>query len=127
MIGCSYGGYFTLYTMAADTRIKVGYSIAAFNDKDYYSWVDWSYFKSAQYFQDAEVVALCVPRRLFVQVGKKDEVFNYEHALAEVERASEYYKEQGCSNNFVFSLWDGGHTMPDEDEGVNFLFATFEE
>ena len=32
MIGISYGGYYTLNTMAAEPRIKAGYSVAAFND-----------------------------------------------------------------------------------------------
>ena len=30
MIGLSYGGYYTMHTMAADTRIKAGYSNAVF-------------------------------------------------------------------------------------------------
>lgn len=43
MIGLSYGGYFTLHTMAADNRIKAGYCAGVFNDRDVYDWADWSY------------------------------------------------------------------------------------
>ena len=125
MIGCSYGGYYTLNTMAADTRIKAGYTIAAFNDKDVYDWLDWCYYKSALQFQDAELAALCAPRKLFISIGKKDEVFDYKTGLTEASRAERYYKNQGFEENFCFSLWDGGHTLPDDDKGIDFLFSAF--
>lgn len=125
MIGISYGGYFTLRTMALDKRIKAGYCIAVFNDRDVYPWSGWSYFGSALKFQDAEVAALCAPRRLYVQVGKQDDVFDYRSAVPEAKRAAEYYKSFESEENFKFSVWEGGHTVSDDDDGYDFLFQSF--
>ncbi|MBP3468314.1 MAG: prolyl oligopeptidase family serine peptidase [Lachnospiraceae bacterium] len=122
MIGLSYGGYFTLYTMAADTRIKAGYCAGAFNDRDIYNRADWCYKHSGQTFQDAEVAALCAPRKLFVQVGKEDKVFDYRSAVREAERVRPYYAVFGMAENFQLSVWSGGHTISDDDTGYEFLF-----
>ena len=123
MIGLSYGGYFTLHTMAAEPRIKAGYAAAAFNDRDKVAMADWHYFGSAGLFQDAEVAGLCAPRKLCIQVGKADPVFDYRYAVPEAERAAEYYKAGGCPENFVFDLWEGGHRISREDTGFDFLFG----
>ena len=124
MIGLSYGGYFTLHTMAADTRIKAGYCAGVFNDRDIYDWQDLCYKGSAVSFQDAEAAALCAPRKLYIQVGKKDTVFDYNSALPEIARVYEYYAVFGEENNFRFSLWEGGHTVSDSDEGYDFIFGS---
>ncbi|MBO5755698.1 MAG: acetylxylan esterase [Clostridia bacterium] len=123
MTGISYGGYFALHTAAADPRIKAVYAMACFNDRNVYSWYDWCYKGSACTFQDAEVAALCAPRKLFVSLGKADAVFDYQPAIAEAERAKRYFEACGCSENFVFDLWNGGHTMRDDDLGVDFLLS----
>lgn len=122
MIGLSYGGYFTLHTMAADERIKAGYAAGFFNDRDVYDWSDWCYKGSALTFQDAEVAALCAPRKLYISVGKQDPVFDYKSACAEAERVRDFYISCGCENNYCFSLWEGGHTIEDSDRGYDFIF-----
>ena len=123
MLGLSYGGYFTLHTMAADTRIKAGYSNACFNNRDHYTrFIDWCYKDAGYRFQDAEVAALCAPRKLFLTVGTTDTVFDYSHAIPEAERATDYYKAFGKEENLVFLVWEGGHTVNDTDEGFDFLF-----
>lgn len=124
MIGLSYGGYFTLHTMAADDRIKAGYAAGFFNDRNRYDWQDWCYQNSGNTFHDAEVAALCAPRKLFIQVGKGDKVFGFESAVSEAERAKEYYKAAGCEENFVFSLWNGEHTVSPDDTGYDFIFGS---
>lgn len=121
MIGISYGGYYTLHTMAADKRIKAGYAAAFFNSRDVYDWHDWTYPSSAFMFQDAEVAALCAPRKLFIQIGTDDNVFDYKSALPEIEKVEKYYCEFNAKNNFNFSLWDGGHTISDNDDGIDFI------
>ena len=127
MVGLSYGGYFALHTMAADTRIKASYCVAAFNDRDVYGFRDWCYKSSAELFQDAEVASLCAPRKLYIQVGKTDNVFDYQYALPEAERAEKYYKHLGAADNIRFSLWDGGHTLSDSDDGFDFIFSAFDD
>ena len=123
MIGLSYGGYFTLYTMAVDTRIKAGYCAGVFNDHDVYNWADWSYKGSALQFQDAEVAALCAPRKLYVQVGKKDQVFNYHYAITEAERVKDYFEAFDVAEHFIFDVWEGGHTISNHDRGFETLFS----
>ena len=123
MIGLSYGGYFTLHTMAADTRIKAGYCAGVFNDRDVYDWADWSYKGSALCFQDAEVAALCAPRKLYVQVGMEDQVFDYHSAIPEAERVKDYFEAFGVPEHFKFDVWEGGHTVSDHDRGFDFIFS----
>lgn len=126
MAGLSYGGYYTLYAMAADTRIKSGLACGCFNDRDCYPWEDMTYFKSGLTFQDAEVAALCAPRKLFVSIGKSDPVFHFQTALPEAERVTAYYKAFGAEQNFVLEVWDGGHTVNPAQNGFDFLFSALE-
>ncbi len=125
MTGISYGGYFTLHTMAADTRIKAGFSNACFNDRNAYPWLNWIYRDSANMFHDAEIAALCAPRKLYIAVGKNDGVFDYKTAIPEAERIYKYYAAFGCGDNLKFLAWDGGHTMPDDDDGIDFMLDAF--
>ena len=127
MIGLSYGGYFTLHTMAADTRIKAGCAAGAFNDRDVYDWGDWCYHGSALSFQDAEVAALCAPRHLWISVGREDAVFDYRRAEPEGERVLKYFAAAGCKDNVRFSVWDGGHTIENSDECYDFIFGALEK
>ena len=66
MIGLSYGGFYTLYTAALDTRIKSAISCAFFNDRSVYSRSDWTWWNSCEKFGDAEVACLISPRRLCI-------------------------------------------------------------
>ena len=125
MAGLSYGGYYTLYTMAADTRIKSGLACGCFNDRDCYPWQDMTYFQSGTTFQDAEVAALCAPRRLYVSIGEKDPVFTFQTALPEAKRVKPYYKAFGADHNFVFETWSGEHTVNPAPDGFDFLFSAF--
>lgn len=122
MVGLSYGGYFTLHTMALDTRIKAGYSAGAFNSRDKHCLTDWSYHSSAWLLQDAEIAALCAPRKLYIQVGMEDSVFDYRTAVTEAQQAQAYFAQLGAETSFQFDLWPGGHTLSDHDRGFAFLF-----
>lgn len=125
MMGMSYGGFFTLHTMAVDKRIKSGYCCAFFNDRIRYDYPDWVWWNSANRMMDAEVAALCAPRRLYLEVGKEDPVFDYKTAIPEAERAMGYYKMLGCENQLRFDIWDGGHTVNTEDKGYDFFLEGF--
>ena len=125
MTGISYGGYFTLHTMAADTRIKAGVSNAAFNDRNVYPWGDWTYPNCGNTFHDAEVAALCAPRKLYITVGKEDTLFDYKSAIPEAERAKKYFMACGHPDNFVFEAWEGGHTIPSSEECLDFMFSAW--
>lgn len=127
MTGISYGGYFTLHTMAADTRIKVGYSNALFNAPNIRQFSDWCYDNAVNMFHDAEVAALCAPRKLYVALGKNDAVVDYRKAAPEAERVKKYFEAFGCPQNYIFDLWEGGHTMSPTDEGIDFMLSAFEK
>lgn len=122
MVGLSYGGYFTLHTMALDQRIKAGYSAGAFNSRDNRCLCDWSYPSAAFLLQDAEVAGLCAPRKLYLQVGTEDTVFDYRSATKEAEQAKLYYRQLNAEENIRFDVWPGGHTISDHDRGFDFLF-----
>ena len=61
--------------------------------------------------------------RFFLQEGldKSDDVFDYESAVPEFERCVDYYKAFECENNLKFSLWEGGHTFSDDNDGFDFI------
>lgn len=124
MMGLSYGGFFSLYTAAADTRIKAVYSAAAFNDKSHVSLTDWACKNSAYTFHDAEAAGLCAPRRIFVDVGKADIVFDYKYAAEEAERAKEFYNAAGAGDSFRFNLWEGEHRFDTGGGGFDFFFES---
>jgi len=122
MVGLSYGGYFTMHTMAADKRINVGLNCACFNDRDVYPWQNWTYPNSANTFQDAEVAALCAPRKLYISIGKEDKVFDWETGVKETERAKAYFEAMNCPDNLFVTVWEGGHKVKPTDEPIDFLF-----
>ena len=122
MMGLSYGGYFSLYTAAADTRIKSIYSAASFNDGTKICFFDWTYKDSANNFSDAEVCALCAPRKLQIDVGTCDHVFDYSPSIEEGKRAEKYYNNFNASRNFCYNLWEGGHFFDKSEKGFEFFF-----
>ncbi len=72
MIGLSYGGFYTLYQMALDKRIKTGVASCSFRDYDEAEWV--SKPKEGRPFDmpPAELVKLISPRPIQIQCGLKD-------------------------------------------------------
>lgn len=121
MIGLSYGGFYTLFAAALDTRIRVAVSSCFFNNRKVYDCVDWVWFNAANHFMDAEIGALVCPRPLYVEVGKKDDLFNVRHARPEARKLEAIYKRLGITENFRYKEHDGGHELDMSDEGIDFL------
>jgi dienelactone hydrolase len=121
MTGLSYGGFYTLFTAAADTRIKAAYSSCFFNNRYIYDWTDWTWQGAALKFLDAEVGALICPRPLYIEVGKNDSLFNSESAVEEFNRLKDYYSEAGADDLLRFKLFDGTHEYDKSDAGIEFL------
>ncbi len=109
MLGLSYGGFYTLYTMACDTRIKTGWAAAFFNDRLRYNWQDFVWQGSASRFLDPEAVGLCAPRSLILDVGKADTVFDYTSAEPLFERTKAFYEAARASSHLTVKLWEGEH------------------
>ena len=122
MHGLSYGGIYTIYTMAAEPRIKAGYSCGSFNDRSEPTILaDVCFENSGNTFMDAEIAGLCAPRPLYIDVGKTDPVFNWQTAEPEFERAKNYYEAFNAAENIKLNLWEGGHTVCDTDVGHRFV------
>ncbi len=121
MTGLSYGGFYTLYTMAYDRRIECGYSVAYFNDKFIYDWHDMIFDGSGARFTDVEVAALCAPRRLFIEIGRTDPVFDGNEGEKLFPLADAYFAAQNASENVRFNCHPGGHAHDPEGSGMRFL------
>lgn len=89
MVGLSYGGFYTLFTAAVDTRIKSAISCSFFNKRKNYARKDWTWFGAAETFSDAEIACLVYPRKLCIEVGISDEVFGIDDAREELCRLRE--------------------------------------
>lgn len=123
MAGLSYGGFFTLYTAAVETRIKVALSSCFFNDRRRYGWQDWSFRNAAGTFFDAEVASLVCPRALYIEVGQKDPLFDVTSARPSVPQVRATYERLGLGDRFVYREHPGVHEFDPVDQGIDFLCA----
>ena len=123
MIGLSYGGMYTVYAAAADTRIKVALSSCWFNDRLKHNWFDWAYFNQANLFFDAEVSSLVLPRKLYVEIGQNDELFDPADAEADIGRLLEYAKNENCEDCLRIKVFEGLHELDKSDDGIRFFVA----
>lgn len=121
MIGLSYGGFYTMFTAALDTRIKAAYSSCFINNRFVVDWPDFTWFNAGNRFLDAEICALIAPRFLHVEVGTRDEVFLYEHAQPEIDKVEALYTQLNISDRFSAKAFDGGHELDPSDDGIDFF------
>ena len=120
MVGLSYGGFYTLYTAACDTRICSAVSSSFFNDRSKIPWADLTWQNSAYRFFDAETACLVYPRHLSVLVGENDELFNVEGARREYIRLEKLCASVGTA--WVdFTVFKGNHMFPKEDAALDAL------
>lgn len=122
MMGLSYGGYFSLHTAAADTRIISTYDAGSFNDRSKVALTDWMHPNASECFHDAEVAALIAPRRLRIDVGKQDTVFDYRFSISEAQRIEKYFEAYGMRENYCYDLHEGGHRFDENLEGFEYFF-----
>ncbi|MBQ9151419.1 MAG: hypothetical protein IJX72_04140 [Clostridia bacterium] len=111
MVGLSYGGHYTLFTTAAETRIRSAISGSFFSDRRYYAWADWSWKDAAALYDDAEIACLCYPRRLCVKMGDHDELFAIEHTRTATEAVKRYCQQADVDPDTWFDciIFDGIH------------------
>lgn len=103
--GMSYGGMYALYLSAIDKRFMACYSSSWFNDRTKYNWCDWTYSKL---IEDYQVVAEILPRKVFIEVGNNDEMFDVNSAIKEYEKLKECV---GFQKNCAFNVYDGKHEI----------------
>lgn len=119
MIGLSYGGCYTLYMAALDTRIKSALSSCYFNNKFKYDTSDWVWNNSANLFIDAEIGALVFPRKLWIQIATDDNLFNCESGVDEYKRLEKFYENK--SENLHLEVFEGTHEFSHSDDGIKFV------
>lgn len=122
MVGLSYGGFYTLYMAAIDTRIRSAISCAFFNTRDSVAWPDWTWFHSAKQFDDAEVACLVYPRKLCIEIGNKDELFAISDGVKSFERLTALCEAVG-TDWFTFIPFEGNHEFCKDDTPIRDLAA----
>ncbi len=121
MAGLSYGGFYTLYTAAAEPRIHAALTSSHFNDRLVYNWPDKVWQGAANTFLDAEVGALVCPRYLRIETGDQDPLFHPDTAQREYARLKAYYAE--APEKLHFHIFPGSHEFCPEDTGVEEFVA----
>ena len=123
MIGLSYGGFFTLFAAAADTRIKAAYSSCFINDRFVYDWPDFTWFNAGNAMPDAEVCGLVCPRPLHLEVGVRDELFLYEHARRPLEQVQALYESLNVKDRLSVAAFDGTHELDADDRAIEWFLS----
>ncbi len=108
MVGLSYGGFYTQMTAALDTRIKSAVSCSYFNERDRHAGTDWTWRDSAYLFDDAEIALLVYPRKLYLAVGERDELFACDGAKESFSVLRKYCQTIG-TDWVEFFTFDGAH------------------
>lgn len=117
MTGLSYGGFYTLFLAAIDTRIRACVSFCFYSDmKSKISFRDWVWKNAANTYFDSEILALVHPRKIDIYMGDKDELFNFEISKKEFARFKEVL---GSDADFAsHTIFDGTHEVAKEDDSM---------
>ena len=117
MVGLSYGGFYTLFTAAVDTRILSAVSCSFFNTRDRVGWSDWVWQSSAEKFDDAEIACLVYPRRLWLGVGNADELFEAKYAEESFKKLKTLCETVG-TDWVKLTVFDGKHEFYRDDAPI---------
>ncbi|MBE6647555.1 MAG: hypothetical protein E7611_07980 [Ruminococcaceae bacterium] len=120
MVGLSYGGFYTLFTTAVETRIKSAISSSFFNSREAISWPDWTWKDLLFKFDDAEIACLCYPRKLYIAVGAQDALFDVKYARESFERVKELSADVG-HDWVAFDDFEGVHEFVKTDGFIDKL------
>jgi dienelactone hydrolase len=121
MIGLSYGGFYTLFMAAVDTRIRAAVSSCFFNDRTIHSGSDWTWQNAACTFLDAEIASLVAPRALCIEVGKKDPMFKVVTARPAARQVKQLYARLGIPDRLQYREHKGGHELDKSYVPIEFL------
>lgn len=107
MIGLSYGGFYSLYAAALDSRIRVVVASCSFPDDP--PITDGKTGGRLRDMAPADVAALIAPRPLQVQSGTGDKLIPIDQGRRAARRTALVYEKVDAADRFVFSEFDGGH------------------
>ncbi len=114
MVGLSYGGFYTLFMTALDTRIQSAISCSFFNTRDQYPKSDWTWFRSAEEFDDAQIACLIYPRKLCIEIGTQDAMFDVASGIQAFETLKVLCKDVG-TEWLTFQAFEGTHEFCKDD------------
>lgn len=117
MVGLSYGGFYTLVTSAVDTRIRSAISCSFFNKRDVAGWCDWTWFRSAEKFDDAEIACLIYPRHICLQMGDKDKLFDSRYTRESFDTIRKLFGPIG-TDWIDLMIFDGNHEFCKDDKPI---------
>lgn len=127
MAGLSYGGFYTLYTMAADLRLKAGLCCCYFGDRTGFIFPDWTWENAAKRFLDSEAALLCCPRRLLLALGAKDDAARADSGAEEFARLKRALALSGADDSWLrFQIFDGAHEFCPDDVLLDELIAALQ-
>ncbi len=134
MWGISLGGAYTIFTLPAELRIRVGIICAWFNHRarkmvvedgrhscflpleSEHIWVPgW-----LREFSDADLISLICPRPVMSQTGKCDSIAWWPWVLEEYDRARNHYERLGIADRIEMDMHEGGHEIRVES-GLQFM------
>ncbi|MBQ8526654.1 MAG: dienelactone hydrolase family protein [Clostridia bacterium] len=119
MVGMSYGGFYTMMTAAADVRIQAALTCSYFCDGSLFTQTDLCHYNEGKYFGQAETACLVHPRKLFIQMGDSDELFDFKKSEEEFLRIKELIKSD-CGW-VEFSVYGGNHEFCKDDTYIQKL------
>lgn len=122
MAGLSYGGFYTLMTAAVDTRIRSAISCSFFNKRDAAGWCDWTWLRSAERFDDAELACMVYPRRLCLQMGDHDNLFDSRFSEESFEKVKRLCADVG-TDWVDLMIFDGSHEFCKDDAPIARMVA----
>ena len=76
--------------------------------------------------QDAEICALIAPRTLTLEMGLRDNLFDYRKSQDEFERLKPYYEAFGASDKLHLAIVDTDHKFSDLDQIIDRLMDAME-
>ncbi len=128
MVGLSYGGMYTLYAAALDTRLKAAFSCCYFSDRNVQLFPDWSWKNSAWKFMDSEIALLCRPRALFLAIATNDPGFLFKNGMREYERLCCQLQENGVAHEWLhFEVFEGVHEFCPDNSLLDAFFSALNE
>lgn len=114
MVGLSYGGLYTQYLAALDTRVQAALSSCYFNRDHYRLGSDYTMYREAFQLMNSEIAMLVYPRRLYLQIGEGDPLLPAEGGRAEYSRLKRY--AQRTQGDWLhFTVFPGEHEFWEED------------
>lgn len=129
-MGISGGGLVAAFTSILDTRIRATV-ISGYTNTFKGSIMNRRHCLDnyvpgiLQYAEMPELIALMVPRPLFIESGKKDHLFPVRETEKAIDEIKQIYSERNVEQLLRWQLFDGGHEICG-DQSYDWLCSTLE-